>query len=75
MPLSREDLNELDDQILDILLEGRATPTLLKNILEENGTDVSRQYVNRRLKRLTEHGYTKNLYNTGVYEIIEDPRK
>jgi hypothetical protein len=74
MPLAEDELNELDNRILDALANGRATPTLLKKIFEENGTDVSRQYINQRLKRLSEHGHIKNLFDTGVYEFVSDPR-
>lgn len=75
MALTEEDLNELDGEILDMLADGRATPTLLKKMFEENGTEVSRQYVNQRLKRLSEHNHINNLFDTGVYELTTDPRK
>jgi len=75
MPLSEDELNELDNKILDVLADGRATPTLLKRIFEERGTEVSRQYVNQRLKRLSEHDHIENLFDTGVYELLTDPRK
>lgn len=76
MGLSPTDLNDLDNEILDCLQEGRATPTLIKRLLERKGTreTVSRQYVNQRLKRLTEHGHIDNILDTGVYELINDPR-
>lgn len=77
MGLSPSDLNELDDEILDCLQEGRATPTLIKRLLEQDGTreTVSRQYVNQRLKRLSEHGHVNNILETGVYELVNDPRE
>lgn len=76
MGLSPTDLNDLDNEILDCLQEGRATPTLIKRLLEEKGTreEVSRQYVNQRLKRLTEHKHVDNILDTGVYEVVDDPR-
>ena len=74
MPLEEDELNDLDDRILDALANGRATPTLLKKIFEKDGTDVSRQYINQRMKRLSEHDHIDNLFNTGVYELISDPR-
>lgn len=76
MGLSSADLNDLDNEILDCLHEGRATPTLIKRLLERNGTreGVSRQYGNQRLKRLTEHEHVENLLDTGVYELTDDPR-
>lgn len=73
--LSETDLNGWDREILDLLAEGRATPTLLKHQLTERGRDdVSRQYLNSRLTRLAEHGHVENLLDTGVYELREDPR-
>lgn len=74
MTLTEDELNELDKKILDVLTEGRATPTLVKNILEERGTEVSRQYINQRMKRLSEHSHIENLFDTGVYELVIDPR-
>lgn len=77
MVLSPTDLNDLDEEILDRLREGRATPTLIKRLLERDGTrkEVSRQYVNQRLKRLSEHGHVSNILETGVYELVNDPRE
>ena len=75
MTLSEEDLNALDHKILDVLSDGRATPTLVKRLLERNDTDVSRQYINRRMKRLSEHEHIENLLDTGVYELTADVRK
>ena len=77
MGLSSSDLNELDNEILDCLQEGRATPTLIKRLLEQKGTreEVSRQYVNQRLKRITEHKHVDNILETGVYELVNDPRE
>ena len=75
MPLTEDQLNDLDDKILNVLSDGRATPTLLKKTFEEEGTEVSRQYVNQRLKRLSEHDHIENLFDTGVYELVTDPRE
>jgi hypothetical protein len=77
MGLSSSDLNELDNEILDCLQEGRATPTLIKRLLEQDGTreEVSRPYVNQRLKRLTEHEHVDHILETGVYELVNDPRQ
>ncbi|KYH24906.1 hypothetical protein HAPAU_29980 [Halalkalicoccus paucihalophilus] len=76
MGLATSDLNKLDNEILDCLQEGRATPTLIKRLLEQAGTreEVSRQYVNQRLKRLSEHEHVNNILETGVYELVDDPR-
>jgi len=75
MPLTEDQLNDLDDKILNVLSDGRATPTLLKKMFEEEGTEVSRQYVNQRLKRLSEHDHIENLFDTGVYELVTDTRE
>lgn len=75
MTLTEEELNGLDEKILDVLTDGRATPTLVKMILEERGTEVSRQYINQRMKRLSEHDHIENLFDTGVYELVIDPRQ
>lgn len=78
MVLSPDDLNEWDELILDYLRdEGRATPSLLVEEFIHRGEieDVSRQWVNSRLKRLEEHGHVRNLHETGVYEFVSDPRE
>ena len=73
--LSPDQLNDLDQALLDLLTEGRITPTLARKQLDERGlADVSRQYINRRLKRLAEHEHIENLLGTGVYELVDDPR-
>jgi len=74
MTLTEHELNDLDEKILDVLTNGRATPTLIKMILEDRGTEVSRQYINQRMKRLSEHDHIENLFDTGVYELVIDPR-
>ena len=74
MSLDAEALNETDRHILNILKQGRATPTLVMKFLNERGQEYSRQYVSQRLKRLTEHGHVENVRDTGVYELVEDPR-
>lgn len=74
MGLNTESLNDLDRHILDILEEGRATPTLIKKILNDQGKDYTRQYISQRLKRLAEHNHIVNIRNTGVYELTDDPR-
>lgn len=75
MPLSAGDLNEKDKAILDALQIRSATPQVIKNMLQEEGIDVSRQYINRRLVRLREHGNVENLYDAGQYELVDDPRE
>ncbi len=75
MALNPSQLNDLDEAILDLLAEGRATPTLLREELAEREIrEVSRQYISSRLSRLQEHGHVRNLRETGVYELVDDPR-
>lgn len=72
--LSGSDLNQTDERILEVLEQGRATPELVRIKLEKSGKEVSRQYINRRLRRLCEHDHVKNVESTGVYELVDDPR-
>lgn len=76
MTLSPEDLNEIDRTILQYLTEGRVTPVYLREriIDEEVRESISEQYLGQRLKRLQEHNHVKNLYDTGLYELQQDPR-
>lgn len=62
-------LNETDEDIISLLHNGRNVPANLADEL-----DLSRQYVQQRLKRMEEHGLIKNI-GRGVYELVEDPRK
>ena len=73
--LTEEDLNETDEAVLEILSEGRATPQLVREELKDSGKEVTRQYVSQILKRFNEHNHVENLYDTGVYELVEDPRE
>ena len=61
-------LNETDRHIIEILEEGRNAPSNIANRL-----DFTRQYVQRRLRRLEEHGHIQNI-GSGVYELHDDPR-
>lgn len=61
-------LNPTDQAILDLLSEGRCTPSY---IAQE--ADYSRGNIQNRLLRLVEHGYVRQL-GGGLYELIEDPR-
>lgn len=61
------DLNPTDRAILDMLHDGRCTPSY---IAEEH--EYSRQNVTNRLNRLVEHGYVRKVH-TGLYEPVDDP--
>lgn len=72
MSLAPDDLNDLDRTILDYLQDrGRASPTLF---LRACSIDKSRQYVSSRFVRLAEHGHIQDLHETGIYELVNDPR-
>lgn len=61
-------LNPTDHAILDMLEEGRCTPSFIAD-----RHDYTRGNVKNRLDRLVEHGYVENLAH-GLYELVEDPR-
>ena len=62
-------LNPTDHDVLDMLDEGRCTPSY---IADESG--YSRQNITNRLRRLEEHGVVEKVH-TGLYELIDDPRE
>lgn len=72
--LNPDDLRPVDRTLLDYLKEGRVTPVYCKKRLELGGQEYTRGYVHERLARLVEHDHAKNLMDTGLYELIEDPR-
>lgn len=75
MTLAPRQLNDLDESLLDLLYEGRVTPALAKTLLAEREiAEVSRQYINQRLGRLAEHENVRNIEESGVYELVADPR-
>ena len=76
MALSAADLWEIDEVLLDYLAEGRVTPVYARErVLDEGRKDsITSQYLGQRLKRLEEHDHVSNLYSTGLYELVEDPR-
>lgn len=75
--LPPKELSDLDESILNYLHEeGRATPRVMQLALEERGEEPGvRQNVNRRLLRLEEHDHVENVYNSGLYELVHDPRR
>lgn len=75
MALEPRELNDTDELLLPYLRQGRVTPVLAKQLIEQDGKDVSRPYVQQRLKRLEEHGHLDNLLDTGVYELVDDPEQ
>lgn len=87
VPLSPDDIDDLDVAILDYFLEGRdqgepwgkATPSEIYRALDERGTlnevgNPVRQTVQNRIKNLALAGHLENKYDTGSYEFVSDPR-
>lgn len=75
--LNDDDLNEVDQALLNYLGEGRVTPAYARARLEADGIgkgDYSRGYIQQKLKRLEEHSHARNLFDTGLYELADDPR-
>jgi hypothetical protein len=73
--LNRDDLREVDEAVVAYLAEGRVTPAYARARLDDDGVgDYSRGYVQQRLARLEEHSHVQNLYDTGLYELVDDPR-
>lgn len=66
--LDEDDLAPSDEEIFDMLQEGRVTAPF---VADETG--YSLQYVRDRLARLVEHGNAIKVYQ-GLYELVEDPR-
>jgi len=66
--LTRDDLNDTDERVLDVLRHGRVTPQYVAEQL-----DVSRTYASERLKRLVEHDHVLKVAS-GLYELKSDPR-
>ena len=61
-------LSTTDAKILDVLTEGR---NLAVNITDRIETDQHRNYISRRLKKLSDDGYVRNVgrESTGLYEL------
>ena len=77
MALSEDRLREVDRVLLDYLAEGRMTPAYGRKRIVADGIreSITGQYVNQRLRRFEEHGHVRNLLDTGLYELVSDPRE
>lgn len=74
--LTDDDLRPVDRQIVAYLDEGRVTPAYTRERLaDDDAGDYSRGYVQQRLARLEEHSHVTNLFETGLYELVDDPRE
>lgn len=75
MPLSRGDLREIDEVLVEYLKEGRVTPVYARERVTDEGQwdEITSTYLGQRLQRLAEHGHARNLYGVGLYELIKEP--
>lgn len=73
--LDDDDLREVDRELLTFLTEGRATPVACQRWLESRGKEYSRAYLQQRLVRLVEHDHVKNVFDSGLYQLVSDPRE
>lgn len=73
--LSASDLREIDKIILNYLREHCVTPAYCRDrIIDEGHRDeITATYCGQRLQRLEEHGHVRNLYDTGLYELVNEP--
>jgi DNA-binding IclR family transcriptional regulator len=62
-------LNKSDHKILDVLNDGRCTPAALAE-----WADLSEQTIHNRLNVLVAAGHVKKAHESGLYEVVEDPR-
>lgn len=72
--LNDDDLRPVDRHLLDYLADGRVTPAYARKRLVDDLDDYSRGYVQQRLSRLEEHSHVTNLLDTGLYQLVDDPR-
>ena len=42
---------------------------------DEGVRDVTSTYLGQRLQRFEEHNHVENLYDSGLYELVDDPRE
>lgn len=72
--LDPDDLREVDRHILAYLAKFPITPAYARARLRDEGVgDYSRGYVQQRLARLEEHNHVRNLYETGLYQLVDNP--
>lgn len=71
------DPNDRQEQLLDVLTDGRGSGepwgySTVKRFTEE--TDLRKQYVNRALEGLLGAGWVEKPYR-GLYRFVDDPRE
>lgn len=76
MTLDPDQLRDVDLDLLEVLEGGRVTPVYVRERWKDEGVnDVTSTYIGQRLQRLAEHGHVRNLQDTGLYELVDDPRE
>ena len=76
MALDADDLRNVDVDLLEFLREGRVTPAFARDRMQDEGVrDVTSTYLGQRLQRFEEHNHVENLYDSGLYELVDDPRE
>ena len=64
---NEEELDELHQEIITELRDGRCTPSYVSE-----RTGESRQLVSQRLRDLVMAGYVQKIHK-GLYELVDDP--
>lgn len=74
--LDDDGLREVDRVILEYLAEGRVTPAYCRDRMLDEGVreEITSTYCGQRLQRLEEHDHVRNLFDVGLYELLDDPR-
>jgi DNA-binding IclR family transcriptional regulator len=65
-----EELIQRDHKILDVLKEGRCTPAALAD-----WSGLSQQTIHTRLNVLVAAGHVEKVHDSGLYELVDDPRE
>ena len=68
--MEAEELIESDEKILDQLRDGRCTPAVLVD-----WTGLSKQTIHNRLNVLVAAGHVEKVHDSGLYELVDDPRE
>lgn len=73
MTLTADDLNDLDEKIVEYLATGGAS--VADTLYACGRCRHVPKWVSSRFTRLAEHEHIRDLYDTGVYELADDPRE
>jgi len=67
--MEADELIESDREILDELQKGRCTPAV-----PVDWTGLSKQTIHNRLNVLVAAGHVGKAHESGLYELVDDPR-